>query len=118
MQKGDNYFNNLVLQLSMNQQTWQRLLDHGITEQTELELGFSFYAPTQDKAELLKATLGEYGYHVSIKPSGSVFKRRWLVEGKTTPTTLNLDKLNQWVEWMVLAGEEYRSDFDGWGALI
>lgn len=118
MQEGDKYFKNLVLQLGMYQQTWQTLLGHGVTEDTELEMGFSYYTPTQDKAELLKATLAEYGYQVNIKADGSVFKRRWLIEGKTTPTTLKLEKLNQWVKWMAAAGEEYSSDFDGWGALV
>jgi hypothetical protein len=118
MQEGDKYFNNLVTQLSSNPQTWQVLLDNGVTEETELEVEFLYYAPTKDKAELLKATLGEYGYSVSIKSSGTLLKRQWLVEGKTTPTTLTLAKLNQWVKWMVVAGEEYSSDFDGWGVSV
>ena len=41
------------------------------------------------------------------------------VRGSTQRTTISLDILDQWVEWMVAAGAEHgRCLFDGWGVQI
>ncbi len=42
-----------------------------------------------------------------------------MVIGKTQPTTVSLDILNEWVRSMVLAGaEKGPCEFDGWGAEV
>lgn len=116
MERGDKYFNNLVGQLASNPPLWEAFQQNGVMETTELQLDFTYYSPTAEDAAALKSLLEEYGYTVAVSRSGSLLRRKWLLEGKTVKTTLTLEKLNQWTEWMVLAGEEHHSDFDGYGA--
>ncbi len=41
------------------------------------------------------------------------------VTGSTLPTTVSPEILDQWFEWMVLAGYENRGcKFDGWGTEV
>ena len=41
------------------------------------------------------------------------------VTGTTQPTAVDLETLNEWVTWMVLAGHENGNcKFDGWGAAV
>jgi hypothetical protein len=104
-------------QLAMNVQTWNALRGHGVTEQTDLRLDFSYDAPTRTAGDkLVKLLREETDYDVAeTLPSGSGF----VVTGTTQATKVSLDILNQWVVWMDAAGRQ--SDgcaFDGWGAQV
>ena len=105
----------LQLQLGMTRETWQRLQSHGVDEGSSLSLDFYFKSPSYAQAGALKGFLTEEtDYDVKI----SALEDEWLVHGSTLPTTVTLPILEQWVEWMVLAGFRFDSEFDGWGAEV
>jgi hypothetical protein len=107
----------LERQLAMNVQTWSALRQHGVTEQTDLRLDFSYDAPTRTAADkLVKLLKDETDYDLSEpSPSASGF----LVSGTTQQTKVSLDILDQWVEWMHAAGRQSDGcEFDGWGAQV
>ena len=112
----------LESQLSLNRQTWQGLQEHGVTEQSKLRLDFFYVAPGEQQAEALTEFLQrETDYDVAASSSGGGFlkKKAWAVNGATQETEVSLAILDQWVEWMVAAGEEHGGcEFDGWGAAI
>jgi hypothetical protein len=107
----------LERQLAMNVQTWNALRQHGVTEQTDLRLDFSYDAPTRAAADkLVKLLKDETDYTVAEpRPAGTGY----LVSGTTRETQVSLDILNQWVDWMHAAGRQSDGcEFDGWGAQI
>lgn len=107
----------LERQLAMNVQTWNALRGHGVTEQTDLRLDFSYDAPTRAAGEkLAKLLRDETDYDVADPtPSGAGF----VVSGTTQVTQVSLDILNQWVDWMHAAGRQCDGcAFDGWGAQV
>jgi Regulator of ribonuclease activity B len=102
----------LAKQLAMNEQTWTALQEHGVTTETELRLDFFYVAPSRKSAERLAGFL-------RTETDYDVRSRHDSVTGTTQPRTVDLDVLNQWVEWMVGAGAEHgRCEFDGWGAEV
>jgi hypothetical protein len=109
----------LATQLAMNRQTWAVLQQHGVTEQGQLRLDFSYNAPSKDAAESLVALIQDQtDYDVRAESSGSFLRRKWRVEGTTQPTAISPEILDQWVTWMVAAGKERVCDFDGWGTPV
>lgn len=110
----------LSQQLAMNQKTWETLQGHGIDEQTQLRLDFSYNAATHEAAKQLHAFLAEEtGYDVRMDSDGSLWRKRWRVEGSTQETTVSQQILDEWVTWMVVAGKENGAcDFDGWGTSL
>ena len=52
----DRYRELLGKQLAMNQETWRRLQQHGVTLATSLRLDFSYRAPDQQSAAALSRT--------------------------------------------------------------
>ena len=118
MSANDKYESIRAKQLAMNAATWAQLQRRGVQPETELQLDFTYYAPSKEKAERLKAVLAEYEYAITLKRIGVLPWSKWLVSGRTSKTTLTLEKLNQWVLWMVTAGKESESEFDGWGTEV
>jgi len=107
----------IAVMVANNRQLWAQLQDAGVTEQTELRLDF-FYesAGSEGDAELAELLRRETDYDVQIGEGG---KKGYGVTGTTQPTAVDVEKLNEWVTWMVLAGyENGRCKFDGWGAAI
>jgi hypothetical protein len=102
----------LASQLAMNGNTWQALQANGVDEQTQVRLDFFCDAPESSAADQLAAFLqAETDYEVKAE------KRA--VAGSTQPTAISKEILDQWVEWMVVAGHENgRCKFDGWGAAV
>jgi hypothetical protein len=96
----------------MNEQTWAALQGLGLTAESEVRLDFFYEAPSRGAADELAAFLRqETDYDVSATDES--------VAGRTQPTTVDLAKLNQWVEWMLAAGaEKGRCKFDGWGTQV
>jgi regulator of ribonuclease activity B len=114
-----HYEDTLADQLTMNRQTWAALQQHGVTEQSELRLDFSYNAPSRDDANGLRALLQEQtDYDVRVESGGSFLRRKWRVEGTTQKTAISPAILDQWVTWMVTAGKEPSCDFDGWGTSV
>jgi hypothetical protein len=106
-------------QLAMNNQTWAALQKHGVTEETELRLDFSFNAPSRKATDDLYAFLiAETDYEVRIESSGSFLSRKWRLEGTTKRTRISKAILDQWVMWMVNAGTTACCQFDGWGTSV
>lgn len=95
-----------------NVHTWEALQKHGVTEATELRLDFSYEVPNASAAKQLAEFLrAETDYDVALNEEG--------VSGTTQPTTVSPPILDEWVEWMILAGyENGRCMFDGWGAEV
>ena len=96
-------------QRAMNRETWRQLIARGVTEDTELVLDFVYLADGGSDADALVAFLrSETDYDLRSSDAG--------VEGSTRATTVTLAVLDEWVEWMTLAGwENGRCRFDGWG---
>jgi hypothetical protein len=114
-----DYHSILVKQIAMNRETWSALQRHGVTEESQLRLEFSFNAPNRQAADGLCALLQEQtDYDVRVQSDGSFLRRRWRVEGRTKNTAVSPTILDQWVTWMVSAGKERSCDFDGWGTSV
>jgi hypothetical protein len=115
----EHYKQVLAKQLAMNRQTWAVLQQHGVTEQSQLRLDFSYNAPSKDAAQTLVALIREQtDYDVRAESSGSFLRHKWRVEGTTQKTAVSPEILDQWVTWMVTAGKERLCDFDGWGTPV
>ena len=104
----------------MNPETWAALQKRGVTESTPLALDFSYVAETEAAAKELVAYLREEtDYAVSTEAATGEDAKGWTVEGTTLPQPLSLDVIDEWVGWMVEAGEQHGGCvFDGWGALV
>ena len=117
--RGDRYQNLLGKHLAMNQQTWRRLQELGVTRSTSLRLDFSYRAPDRQSAEALRDLLvDQTDYDVHAGDSGPLPSKEWTVQGTTQSTTISPEILDQWVDWMVTAGLERGCEFDGWGTEI
>lgn len=108
----------LEVQLLANPGIWNQLVTLGITEQTELLLGFVFLASDEAAAQRLVGFLGEEtDYDVEARSQGKGRKAEWVVAGVTKPAAVSLETINAWVEWMVAAGvANGPCAFDGWTA--
>jgi Regulator of ribonuclease activity B len=109
----------LARQLAMNAQTWRALQEHGVNAASMVTLDF-FYRPSgQAEAEQLAAFLrADTDYDVDVvSQNRGTFGKGFSVIGKTQPTAVSLEILNDWVGRMVNAGvEKGPCEFDGWGA--
>jgi hypothetical protein len=111
----------LAQQLAMNRATWSALVERGVGPETMLVLEFAFWAPGEQEARSLVLLLhGETDYEVSAPSSktSGLSRRSWEVTGKTRPTAVSLEILDQWVGWMVAAGSSKSCEFDGWGTVV
>ncbi len=114
-----HYEDILQKQLAMNRQTWAALQKHGVTEESQLRLDFSFNAPNREAADRLCTLLRDQtDYDVKVESDGPFLRRRWRVEGSTRNTAVSPAILDQWVTWMVSAGKDRACDFDGWGTSV
>jgi Regulator of ribonuclease activity B len=115
----DKYQKLLVKQRAMNQQTWHRLQELGVTPATSLRLDFSYRAPDRKSAEALKDLLvDQTDYDIAVSSSGPMLSKQWTVQGTTQSTTISPEILDQWIDWMVSAGLERECEFDGWGTEV
>ena len=114
----DGYRTILAKQLAMNEKTLARLRELGLTDETEVQLNFLYYAPNESDAEdlwsfLIEETDYEVGIHPEANSSG-----QWIVSGHTQKTTISKEILDEWVEWMIAAGFDHHCEFDGWGTSV
>jgi hypothetical protein len=119
MDEQQKYRQNLARQLAWTKETWSRLVDHGLTPSTEVELDFTFATSDRQKAtDLAEYLREETDYEVGTVSSGGFLSKTWFVKGKTQPTRISLEVLEQWVAWMVAAGQDHDCMFDGWGTSV
>lgn len=113
----------LELQLRRNRDIWAELREHGIDDDSELRLGFIYAAPGDAEARsLVRFLREETDYDVEAQAraeEGAGGGEAWFVIGTTQPTTLTLELLDDWAEWMIAAGAvEGPCAFDGWAAQL
>ncbi|NPV47591.1 MAG: DUF2185 domain-containing protein [Armatimonadetes bacterium] len=108
----------LCTQLALNPGTWKRLLELGVTPETALRLDFTFRAPDEQQARALAEELSTEGGEAKARRGGLLRRHVWVVEGRTSPTTWTLEKLNDWVHLMVLLGHRHNCAFDGWSTTV
>lgn len=107
-------------QLQMNPQTWAALQARGVDENTLLIIDFAFTAKGKAEAQTLADFLREKTTFSSVaRPErGTRFRKRWIVRGRTKPSTTSLEMLNDWVTFMVKTGYTHACRFDGWGVEV
>jgi hypothetical protein len=107
-------------QLQMNPQTWAALQARGVGENTLLIIDFAFTAKGKAEAQSLAEFLREKTTFSSLaRPErGTSFRKRWIVRGRTKPSTTSLEMLNDWVTFMVKTGYTHACRFDGWGVEV
>jgi hypothetical protein len=112
----------LELQLRANPAILERLRELGVTDETQMRLGFIYLAPGEEEAQRLEDFLREqtdYELQTRRRRKGFFEHPEWLVVGATQPTAITLETVNAWVEWMVAAGAaEGPCAFDGWTAEV
>jgi hypothetical protein len=100
----NSYKENIDHQLKMLDGTWDKFVEYGVTDKTELVLEFSYLAPNKAAANKLNMALNNY--NMSIKSEGLI-RKIWYLEGKTQPTTVTKEILAQWLDFMVAKGWEF-----------
>jgi hypothetical protein len=112
----------LELQLRANPAILEQLRELGVTDETQMRLGFIYLAPGEEEAQRLEEFLREqtdYELQTRRRRKGFFEHPEWLVVGATQPTAITLETVNAWVEWMVAAGAaEGPCAFDGWTAEV
>lgn len=117
----DEFDSVLRAHLEVNPKSWAALQQRGVDEQTPVRLDFQFTAPSEAGTRELMRFLGtqtDYEYKGGARDQDDG-TRRWMVLGTTSPMTLSLHRLNEWVKQMTADGRENGSAvFDGWGAQV
>lgn len=101
--------------LALTRTTWAHLQQHGVTDGTDLQLDFSYAAPTNARAtELMRFFEYETDYTIRVTAD----RDQWFLCGYTPRVALSLAIVEQWVDWMISAGLHFECVFDGWGAEV
>jgi hypothetical protein len=117
----DRYQVVLDAHLDVNRKSWAALQERGVDESTPLQLDFEFTADDEAATRALMRFLRE---HTDYEFKGGARNQedgsqRWMVLGETSPMTLSLDRLDDWVTRMTAYGRDGGpAVFDGWGARI
>jgi hypothetical protein len=121
MDEPDEYERVLQAHLEVNPRSWSALQARGVDEQTPVTLDFEFTAPGEQETRALMLflrTTTDYEFQGGARDQADG-SRRWMVLGQTSPMTLSLDGLNEWVTRMTAHGRDNGpATFDGWGARI
>lgn len=101
-------------QSEMNGQTLGVLSQHGVNQQSELKLDYSFYTNKKEKAEELNSELKTKKYETSdiIKEN-----RYWRIQGWTLKIKMDNNSIDNWTNEMCLLGYKHDCEFDGWGTI-
>jgi hypothetical protein len=120
MADGPDKFERLLkAHLEVNPKSWEALQQRGIDADTPLQLDFEFTAPGEDEVRsLLRFLRAETDYEFQggarDQADGT---QRWMVLGMTSPMSLSLEVLDEWVTRMTAYGRDHGpAEFDGWGA--
>ena len=115
----DRYERVLKAHLELNPKSWAALQARGVDEHTPLQLDFEFTAPGEDETRALMCHLRsvtdyELQGGAQNQDDGT---QRWMVLGTTSPMTVSLERLDEWVTQMAAHGRDGGpAEFDGWGA--
>lgn len=104
----------LALQASVSLEILNDLYEHGVSEDTELKLKYSFNTNDENKAVSLLSALEDLGMpaEYSYAPgSDSVYA----VTGWTKPIVMRSNAVADWTESMCRVGFEHDAEFTGWG---
>jgi phosphopantetheine adenylyltransferase len=107
-------------QLELTSATWLKLQEVGVTEESELRLDFFYFTPAEEEATALARFLREttdYDVEAHSHQTDEGLTE-WTVDGTTELTTVSGSVLDDWVTWMVAAGNKHDCEFDGWGAAV
>src|SRR5689334_19724394 len=103
----------IARQVEMSGQTLDALRRAGLSDSAEIQLDFSFNALNEKSAQSLVAHLEENNcLNLSVQKSGSMFARKYVVQGKTHPTQVTTAVLAQWLPWIVVQGIVHGCEFD------
>lgn len=112
-------------QMTATQATLDALVRAGLAPHHVVSLDFSFVAPDRARADLLRAHLERnHCLDVSVDPIDEAESGRadpaapHAVSGRSHPTKLSGELLNQWVPWMVVQGVRHECEFDGWSTQV
>ena len=109
----ERYPDALANQKAINQLIWLQLGELGVTPATELELDFTFIAPSAEAARALEEQLARLtDYTLSIRRGAGPTST---LTGTTRPAAVNLAILDEWADWMICLGLSQDCEFAGWG---
>lgn len=85
----------------------------GITDESQMFLGFRHFSSVEDDIEQLKQQLSE-SYDVAVSKGKS--KDYWYLDGTTRPVQMSFerDQLIGWVEFMADVAQSYACVFSNW----
>lgn len=106
-------------QLAMAIVTLGAMRQAGLMPDREIQLDFSFNAPHEEAAKALAKDLASKDcLSLSVERAGRFLSRKHTVSGKSHPTVVTAEILDQWIRWMVVQGLAHNCEFDGFGAEI
>lgn len=94
---------------------WKQLVELGVTEDSELDFDFQFIAKDKKSVDALKTELSSYPLTTC---SEGMFKKTYIVSGKSGPITWSEKQLLKWVDYLIQIGVDCGCEFDGCGASI
>lgn len=103
----------VVSQVEWTRVLWQRIQAIRPGDQQALDIEFFFRAASQPSAIALQYFLSAETEYTSRVHA---WEDEWKVSGVIPTMTVDLEMLEQWVDWMVHAGAHFSCIFDGWGA--
>jgi hypothetical protein len=98
----------------MNEMAWNTLLDNGVTDGNEFCLNFKFSAPNDVCGEALNDAISRQTDYKVYMTSEGRYRKRWVVQGATSPVKVSKPVINNWVCEMVKLGFGYNCTFSGW----
>jgi len=98
--------------------TWQTLVEGGVTEETPLSFDFDFYARDKEAIQSLAAWLAEHDDCTLEIEAKGFWRKKWWLFGKTQPKTYSLETVLEWNAAMRELGRKYGCVFYGWGCLV
>jgi hypothetical protein len=108
---------------SDNADLWRDWRKLGITENTPLEIDFSFISPQRESAETFTQYLQKSGYQAGfeeykIYEKSHPGEKMWDIHLLYPQQTWNLEKLNQKAKELKELAEKYSCAIDGIGAMM
>ena len=94
-------------------ETWKRLLELGVNEQSLLDFDFSFTATRKQDAEALREELSDYALESS---SEGIFRKTFTLTGSSGAISWTEEQLLKWVDYLISVGRDANCEFQGCGA--